>query len=409
MEDSFEARFHLAVQKRCSKLYGDSIPKQVLDRIAVEWAVLQDKYWLLLFEALTVIADISRENGCCFRIHGAVESSLIAYLLGLTKADPLPVHYLCPHCKRVEFITDGSVKCAPDLSERICPVCGTNLNRSGFDLQLDFPFARDRIWPLAEAAIDGSCIKEICNRLEDKFGAVNRPSFDLRTHICDFDKESRTRIILESNGDAETAKRFRLRTGIDMCEIPLCGDEGMKKILPFIKTEINRVLPACEDSLSAVLSFITPSCFGDLIRICGLALAEGAWQDNGKELIRDGVATLNEIITCRDDVYSRMLQVGFTPEDAYRITDVVRKGRWQYKGNARIEQYRSDLQDKGIPEWYIGSMEKISYLVPRSVCVRYALAAYRSAWISNNYLPTIIPEGIETVRGALLSPFATDG
>lgn len=194
MEDSFEARFHLAVQKRCSKLYGDSIPKQVLDRIAVEWAVLQDKCWMLLFEALSVIADISRENGCCFRIHGAVESSLIAYLLGLTKADPLPVHYLCPHCKRVEFITDGSVKCAPDLSERICPVCGTNLNRSGFDLQ-----------------------------------------------------------------------------------------------------------------------------------------------------------------------------------------------------------------------WYIGSMEKISYLVPRSVCVRYALAAYRSAWISNNYLPTIIPEGIETVRGALLSPFATDG
>ena len=69
MEDSFEARFHLAVQKSCSKLYGDSIPKQVFDRLAVEWAVLQDKYWMLLFEALTVIADISRENGCCFRIH----------------------------------------------------------------------------------------------------------------------------------------------------------------------------------------------------------------------------------------------------------------------------------------------------------------------------------------------------
>ena len=78
MEDSFEARFHLAVQKRCSKLYGDSIPKQVLDRIAVEWAVLQDKCWMLLFEALTVMADIRRENGCFFRIHGAVESSLIA-------------------------------------------------------------------------------------------------------------------------------------------------------------------------------------------------------------------------------------------------------------------------------------------------------------------------------------------
>lgn len=381
MEDSFETRLHQAVEKRCGKLYGNSIPKQVADRLFVEWAVLRDKYFLLLFEALTVIADISRERGCYFNIKGIVESSLIAYLTGLTEADPLPTHYLCSRCKRAEFITDGSVKCAPDLPERICPECGTILNRSGFDLQLDFPFARDRKWPLAEAAIDGSCIKEICNRFEDKFGAVIIPSFDLRTHICDLDKEFRTRIILKSNGDSEMEKRFRLRTGIYMREIPLCGDEGMKKILPFIETEINRVLPVSEDSLSAVTSVITPSCFGDLIRICGLALAEDAWQDNGKELIRDGIATLNEIITCRDDVYSCMIQAGFTPEDAYRITGGVRKGRWKYKGNARIVQYRSDLQDIGIPEWYIGSMEKISYLVPMSVCVRYALAAYRLAWI----------------------------
>ena len=227
MEDSFETRLHQAVEKRCGKLYGDSIPQQVSDRLAVEWAILQDENWMLLFECLTVIADISRGNGCCFSIQGVIESSLIAHLAGLTEADPLPVHYLCPHCKRVEFITDGSVKCAPDLPERICPECGTILNRSGFDLQLDYPFARDCIWPLAEAAIDGSCIKDICNRFEDKFGAVIIPSFDLRTHICDLDKEIRTRIMLKTNGDAEQAKRFRLRTGVDMHEIPHCGDESI--------------------------------------------------------------------------------------------------------------------------------------------------------------------------------------
>ena len=56
-DESFEAKFRLAVEKRCGKLYGNSIPKQVADCLAVEWAVLQDKYLLLLFEALTVIAD----------------------------------------------------------------------------------------------------------------------------------------------------------------------------------------------------------------------------------------------------------------------------------------------------------------------------------------------------------------
>ena len=72
MEDSFETRLHQAVEKRCGKLYGDSIPQQVSDRLAVEWAILQDENWMLLFEALTVIADISRENGCCFSIQAGL-------------------------------------------------------------------------------------------------------------------------------------------------------------------------------------------------------------------------------------------------------------------------------------------------------------------------------------------------
>lgn len=96
-DESFEAKFRLAVEKRCGKLYGNSIPKQVADCLAVEWAVLQDKYLLLLFETLTVIADISRENGCYFSIKGIVESSLIAYLTGLTEADPLPGSIICVH------------------------------------------------------------------------------------------------------------------------------------------------------------------------------------------------------------------------------------------------------------------------------------------------------------------------
>lgn len=380
-DESFEAKFRLAVEKRCGKLYGNSIPKQVADCLAVEWAVLQDKYLLLLFEALTVIADISRENGCYFSIKGIVESSLIAYLTGLTEADLLPAHYLCPRCKRVEFVDNGRVKCAPDLPKRICPECGTTLNRSGFDLQLDFPFARDRMGPFAEVVIDGSCRKEVCRRFEEQFDAVIRAFFDLRTHICDFNTPIMTRIMLKTNGEAEKAKEFRLRTGIDMREIPLCGDEGMKKILPCIEPELDRVLSISKYQLAAVTAAIPPSCFRNWIRICGLALAEGAWEDNGKELLRDDIATLNEIITCRDDVYSRMIQAGFHPEDAYKITDSVRKGRWKYKNNAKIERYKSDLHDKDIPGWYIESMDKLSYLIPRHTCVRNVIAAYRAVWV----------------------------
>ena len=33
-DESFEAKFRLAVEKRCGKLYGNSIPKQVADCLA---------------------------------------------------------------------------------------------------------------------------------------------------------------------------------------------------------------------------------------------------------------------------------------------------------------------------------------------------------------------------------------
>ena len=38
-------------------------------------------------------------------------ASFIAWLLGGTNVNPLPSHYFCPTCKKVEFAPDE--KCAP--------------------------------------------------------------------------------------------------------------------------------------------------------------------------------------------------------------------------------------------------------------------------------------------------------
>ena len=43
-------------------------------------------------------------------------ASFIAWLLGGTNVNPLPSHYFCPTCKKVEFVPDE--RCGMDLPEK---------------------------------------------------------------------------------------------------------------------------------------------------------------------------------------------------------------------------------------------------------------------------------------------------
>ena len=58
-----------------------------------------------------------------------------------------------------------------------------------------------------------------------------------------------------------------------------------------------------------------------------------------------------------------LIHMGLDSEESFKIMESTRKGIIA-KGKEPVEEYKKDMRDHGVPEWYIGSCEKIKYMFP---------------------------------------------
>ncbi|NLK08845.1 MAG: PolC-type DNA polymerase III [Firmicutes bacterium] len=117
-----------------------------------------------------------------------------------------------------------------------------------------------------------------------------------------------------------------------------------------------------------------PKTFGELVRISGLSHGTNVWANNAQDLIRQGVTDLSNAIATRDDIMNYLILRGMEPGVAFQIMEGVRRGRGL---RPEDEQAMKNIQ---IPEWYIESCRKISYLFPKAHAVAYVTMAFRIAY-----------------------------
>lgn len=112
-----------------------------------------------------------------------------------------------------------------------------------------------------------------------------------------------------------------------------------------------------------------PQEFEDYIKCLGLGHGIGVWEDNAELLIKNGVATINEVIGNREDIYEILLNYGVKREIAFEITEYVRKGVPKRRGwNSEL----LDVMEKAnVPGWFIESCTKIACLFPRAHWIIY--------------------------------------
>ena len=123
-----------------------------------------------------------------------------------------------------------------------------------------------------------------------------------------------------------------------------------------------------------------PDKFADLVRISGFSHGTDVWLNNAQDYIRSGTATMREVISTRDDIMNYLILKGVENETAFKIMEIVRKGKKDLD-----EQQVATMKEHDVPDWYIDSCNKIKYMFPRAHAVAYTMMSFRMAWYKVYY------------------------
>jgi DNA polymerase-3 subunit alpha (Gram-positive type) len=125
------------VYSKMTRLYGDNPPEIVKNRVDTELHDILDRnYDVIYMSAQKLVAD-SLEHGYLVGSRGSVGSSIVAYMSGITEVNALPAHYRCPNCRHSDFESGKGYGCGADMPDKVCPVCGTEYAKDGFDIPFE--------------------------------------------------------------------------------------------------------------------------------------------------------------------------------------------------------------------------------------------------------------------------------
>ena len=167
--------------------------------------------------------------------------------------------------------------------------------------------------------------------------------------------------------------RITLANDLETCPLcdmeTVCIDGQFDEDYPYVRSGFTR----------GMLQETQPTQFDILIRLSGFSHGTDVWLGNARDLILSGTATVGQAIGCRDDIMIYLMSKGMNDKRAFKFMEVVRKGAI-HKGKPWPDGIVEEMQDLGVPDWYIESCRKIQYLFPKAHAVAYVMMAFRIAW-----------------------------
>ncbi len=479
IENSDETLRQICYDK-AHQVYGKRLPQIVEDRLERELTSIIGNGYAVMYIIAQKLVWKSNEDGYLVGSRGSVGSSFAATMAGITEVNPLPAHYICEYCHYVDFDSDEvkaySGRAGCDMPDKVCPVCGKELKKEGFDIpfetflgfsgnkepDIDLNFSGDyqakahkytevifgegqtfkagTIGTLADKTAYGytkryfeehDTKKRDCeiNRIvagcvgvkratgqhpggiivlpvgEDinTFTPVQHPANDMTSDVVTthFDYHSIDSNLLKldilGHDDPTMIRMLEDLTGVKAEDIPL-DDKTVMTL--FMGTDALGITP--EDILGTSMGTLgipefgtdfamgmlrdaKPKEFSDLICIAGLAHGTDVWLGNAQTLLEEGTATISTCISTRDGIMTYLIHMGLDSEEAFKIMESTRKGIIAKGKEPKWEQYKEDMREHGVPDWYIGSCEKIKYMFPKAHAAAYVMMAWRIAYYKVYY------------------------
>ncbi len=237
----------------------------------------------------------------------------------------------------------------------------------------------------------------------DTFTPIQHPADDMNTDIITthFDYHSIDHNLLKldilGHDDPTMIRMLQDLTGTDPRAVAL-DDEKVMSL--FASTEVLGIKPedigGCKLGCLGIPEFGTdfviqmlidtkPAAFSDLVRISGLSHGTDVWLNNAQKVISEGKATISTAICTRDDIMTYLINMGLESSLAFKIMEKVRKGTVAKGDCKEWPEWKQEMLDHGVPDWYAWSCEQIKYMFPKAHAAAYVMMAWRIAYYKINY------------------------
>ena len=329
--------------KRISELYGEYPGLKIVNRFLSEKAALS---YFGVAEYFDELAGICKESLDKYNeklvVKNTVASCFTAYLLGASEINPLPAHYYCEVCKRVEWADEAD--CIFDMrATRTCE-CGAEMRIDGYDIPEMYLAYAKRL----------KTKDPVPENYKDLFESLTKKHFQWSLL-----------------GAAQAVNLLGQATGVAPDEIDL-SDREIKYRLLLLGGDFSCMNPKLAEFLKQAYAVVPPCSYAEVLKLIGLAKGIGTWEHNARDLLMEGKCRRADIPATRDEVFM-MIRDAMQEQGVYDTGfayDVAEKARKGYYAEHGMDGYTIDtLKSLGFGDWFASYLLGVRYVSTKALSV----------------------------------------
>ena len=410
MKEELSARKELEKMKRklweqareqLKERYGETPPIQCWNRLLAEEHALRDTNAIQSFAVLRDIDKYAKEKQSAILVSDSLAASFTAWLLGATKVNPLPPHYRCPKCKKVDFSVNAAY--GYDLPPKVCD-CGERMERDGFNIPFEIYADCEQVSTNVRLKVSKDFLPDAVKKLEQFYAGIAE-LVPLRLDYDDGTYAEKYVVVPEEKGKPsidedgfwhpaigeyldwyqyETTFTFLHAPELDALDAVAKEKNGLPDPHDLLKQEnLSAICAAKSKEIPEIQPYMQETVTVDwLLKLYAFTREKELWEAAG-DLLRNQTTDLCKIPTTREDVWTvlmgQMMLRGVREDGIARmITTSAARGRYYCR-----EIPKTDLgimQELCVPAWYPDFFRKVRFLQTRGVYAAHLINDLLLMW-----------------------------